>query len=365
MSDFDPRLSPTRHAPAVLGCAAVLLAAVSGVGFTQFLASPLAAPPPLDGEAAPASRPDAAAALQALATPRASTPPPLRLAAPVAVRSETFVASGAMRGSLYDSALRAGATPGLVAEAAKLFAKSLDLSRDLEPGDPFRLVFDRTATADGRTVAAGELLYAEIGAQGRTTRFYRFEHAGRVEFADEVGQALRPLLLKAPLDGARLTSAFGMRLHPLLGFNRIHPGVDFGAASGTPVFAAGDGVVEEAQWKGGYGRWLKLQHGQGFETGYGHLARFAPGLRPGVRVRQGQVVAFVGSTGLSTGPHLHYEVRRGGRQLNPQGVRSAPAAPDLAAAEAFRLQKARVDVLLRRRDASFRMAATGAGPLLR
>ena len=240
------------------------------------------------------------------------------------VRHETHLASGVMQGSLYDSALRAGASPALVNQAAGLFAKTLDFSRDIQPGDPFRLVFERTATADGRTVATGDLLFAEVGAKGRTTRFYRFEHDGKVEFVDEVGQELKSLLLKTPLEGARLTSTFGMRLHPLLHFTRLHPGVDFGAASGTPVFAAGDGTVEEARWAGGYGRWLKLRHAQGYETGYGHLSRYAPGIRAGVAraTRSGDRVRRIDRALHRPAPSL-----RGAPERTPNGPAERQAPP--------------------------------------
>ncbi len=230
---------------------------------------------------------------------------------------------------------------------AKLFARTLDFARDIRPGDRFRLAFRRTVDAGGRTVEAGDLLYAEVGAKGRTTRFYRFDHGGRTEFLDGVGQKLKALLLRSPVEDAHITSTFGMRLHPLLGFNRLHPGIDFGAPVGTPVCAAGDGVVEEAEWAGGYGRWLKLKHDRGFETGYGHLSRYAPGVRPGARVVQGQVVAFVGSTGLSTGPHLHYEVMQGGRKVDPSALKiPQEAVMDEAAVADFQTQKARIDTLL-------------------
>lgn len=380
MPEFDPRLSPTRHAPAVLGCAAVLLAAFGGIGLTR-LTQPLAAPIAL-AELQPAATPAGAAVsllggaidaahTRAGAALRPSAPAPVVAPSPrpvaLAVREERTVAAGVMRGSLYESALRVGATPTLVSQAVRLFGRSLDFSRDIQPGDPFRLVFDRKVAADGRTVETGDLLYAEVGAKGRTARFYRFEHGGKVEYADAVGQASKPLLLKTPLEGAHLTSSFGMRLHPLLRFHRLHPGVDFGAASGTPVFAAGDGVVQQAGWRGGYGRWLKLRHEKGFETGYGHLARFAPGVRPGSHVRQGQVVAYVGSTGLSTGPHLHYEVIRAGRQVDPHGAKLPKAQfADATALAAFREQKARIDALLARPgDGALRMASAGAGPVLR
>ncbi len=263
------------------------------------------------------------------------------------LHDETTVAAGVIEGSLYESAVTAGATPALVSQAVKLFSKSLDFARDIHGGDAFRLVFDRRADGRGRTVEAGDLLYAEVVVDGRARRFYRFEHDGEVDYVDEVGTQQKALLLKTPLDGAHVTSSFGMRLHPLLGYTRMHPGIDFGAPIGTPVFAAGDGVVEEARWAGGYGHWLKLGHASGWETGYGHLSGYAAGVRPGVRVTQGQVVAYVGSTGLSTGPHLHYEIMRGGVKMNPLTA-EVPMGSTLSRTDvaAFAAEKRRIDGLL-------------------
>jgi murein DD-endopeptidase MepM/ murein hydrolase activator NlpD len=264
------------------------------------------------------------------------------------IRAETTVAQGEMSDSLYASALAAGATPELTAEVVKLFAHQLDFSRDIKPGDKFRLVFDRKVTDSGRTVETGDLLYAEIGAKGKVTRFYRFQPPGASEaqFFDEFGKNIRGFLLRTPLDVVRITSGFGMRLHPILGYTRMHAGVDFGAPVGTPVYAAGDGLVEEARWAGGYGRYLKIRHNGQWETGYGHLSGWA--VRPGERVHQGQVVAYVGSTGESTGPHLHYEVIMNGQKINPKGAK-VPQGTILAGRElvAFRAQEARVDGLLK------------------
>lgn len=269
------------------------------------------------------------------------------------VRDETTVAHGDMSsGSLYESAVKAGADATLVAKAVNLFSKKLDFARDIHPSDQFRLVFDRKVTEGGKTIATGDLLYAEIGQGEHSTRFYRFEHAdGKVEFLDSIGKQLKALLLKTPLDGAHITSSFGMRLHPLLGYTRLHPGIDFGAPTGTPVYAAGDGVVEEARWAGGYGHWLKLKHAANWETGYGHLSAYAQGIKPGVHVKQGQVVAFVGSTGLSTGPHLHYEIIKGGEKINPASAKLPEGnvlnAKDIAT---FKTEKARINTLIAKAD---------------
>ncbi len=250
-------------------------------------------------------------------------------------------ARGVVDGSLYLSMVGAGVAPQAASKVADLFGRRLDLSRDVESGDRFRLVFDPGA--------APNLLYAEIATRGGLSQIYRFQPSGsgRIEFLDGQAGPARALLLRTPVDGARITSAFGPRLHPILGFTRMHQGIDFGAAAGAPVFAAGDGVVEEARWSGGYGRWLKIRHGQSLETGYAHLSAWAPGIAPGVSVRQGQVVAFVGATGLATGPHLHYEVFARGGRIDPRLARAAAGqGPDRAGQAAFRAQKARIDAMI-------------------
>jgi murein DD-endopeptidase MepM/ murein hydrolase activator NlpD len=260
------------------------------------------------------------------------------------VTDETKVADGEIQGSLYESAARLGATPAITAQVAKLFAHKLDFQRDIQPGDDFRLVFDRKVTESGRTIETGELEYAELHG----VKFFRFERdGGEAEYFDEDGKNIRGFLLRTPVDGARLTSGFGKRRHPILGYARAHQGVDFGAGSGTPVLAAGDGVVVKAGRWGGYGNWLQIRHSGGWETGYAHLSRYAKGLRPGMKVRQGQVVAYVGSTGMSTGPHLHYEVWQRGHRVNPVGAK-VPQGTVLAGAELarFRSEKGRLERLL-------------------
>ena len=263
------------------------------------------------------------------------------------IRDETTVAQGQMEGSLYESALKAGADSRLVAEAVKLFSHKLDFGRDIKPGDPFTMVFDRKVAESGKTVETGQLLYAEIGAKGQTSRFYRFDKDGHSDYFDELGKNIRGFLLRTPVDAARVSSGFGMRLHPILGYTRLHPGIDFAAPKGTPVFAAGDGVIAEKRWAGGYGNWLKITHQGGWATGYGHLSAYAAGLHVGEKVHQGELVAYVGSTGLSTGPHLHYEVIDHGTKINPKGA-NVPQGTILAGSElaAFKAQKGHIDTLI-------------------
>jgi len=262
------------------------------------------------------------------------------------VKDEKKVACGEMNGSFYESVANVGGTPAVISEAAKLFSHKIDFSRDIHEGDRFCLVFDRKVTESGRTIEAGDLEYAEVKGQ----KFYAFDRKdsdGKSQFFDELGKNIKGFLLRTPVDGARITSVFGMRRHPVLGYTRAHQGVDFGAGTGTPILAAGDGVVLEAKRWGGYGNWLRIRHAGQWDTGYGHISRYAPGIHAGSRVRQGQVVAYVGSTGLASGPHLHYEVWLKGQRVNPIGAK-VPQGTILAGSElaSFKSQKARIDRML-------------------
>lgn len=262
------------------------------------------------------------------------------------VSDETKVACGQMEGSFYQSVASVGGTPAVVSQAAQLFAHKIDFSRDIHEGDKFCLVFGRKVTESGRTVEAGDLEYAEVKGQ----KFYAFDRDGpdgKPQFFDELGKNIKGFLLRTPVDGARITSTFGQRKHPVLGYTRAHQGVDFGAGTGTPILAAGDGVVLEARRWSGYGNWLRIRHSGQWDTGYGHISRYAPGIHAGSRVRQGQVVAYVGATGLATGPHLHYEVWLNGKRVNPIGAK-VPQGTILAGGELtrFKAQRARIDHLL-------------------
>jgi murein DD-endopeptidase MepM/ murein hydrolase activator NlpD len=262
------------------------------------------------------------------------------------VKDEKKVACGEMNGSFYESVANVGGTPAVISEAAKLFSHKIDFSRDIHEGDRFCLVFDRKVTESGRTIEAGDLEYAEVKGQ----KFYAFDRRdsdGKPQFFDELGKNIKGFLLRTPVDGARITSTFGQRKHPVLGYTRAHKGVDFGAGPGTPILAAGDGVVLEARRWSGYGNWLRIRHSGQWDTGYGHISRYAPGIKAGTHVRQGQVVAYVGSTGLATGPHLHYEVWLKGERVNPIGAK-VPQGTILAGSElaSFKSQKSRIDRML-------------------
>jgi murein DD-endopeptidase MepM/ murein hydrolase activator NlpD len=263
------------------------------------------------------------------------------------VRDERRVAIGTINGSLFTSAAALGATPTLTAQVVKLFAHKLDFERDIQSGDTFKMVFDRKVTESGRTVEAGNLLYAEIEAKGGVDRFYSFSpNGGRsIEYYDETGKNIKGFLLATPIYGARTSSGFGMRFHPIVGFMKMHTGIDFAAPTGTPIQAAGDGVVMDAKWWGGYGRWVRIAHNKEWETGYGHMSSIA--VRPGQRVTQGQIIGYVGTTGRSTGPHLHFEVWKDHHPIDPKGAK-VPQSSMLAGNDlnAFRARKREIDSMI-------------------
>jgi murein DD-endopeptidase MepM/ murein hydrolase activator NlpD len=197
----------------------------------------------------------------------------------------------------------------------------VDFQRDLQPGDRIEALYEVHLARDGAVAKTGEVLAARFAVKGGELALYRFRLPdGSVDWFDARGESVRKALLKTPVDGARLSSRFGLRRHPILGYSMMHRGADFAAPTGTPVMAAGDGVVELAGVNGAYGNYVRLRHDERRRTAYAHLSRFAEGLRPGRRVRQGQTIGYVGSTGRSTGPHLHYEVLIDGEQVDPMSL---------------------------------------------
>ena len=235
---------------------------------------------------------------------------------------ETAAAQGEIRTSLYDAARAAGMPPETIASFVKLLSWDVDFQRDIHPGHRFETFYERSVDETGRIVRSGELLYGRLDLDRRSHAVYRFERDdGQVGYYDATGRSARKSLLRTPIDGARLISGFGMRRHPILGFSRMHKGIDFAAPVGTPVYAAGDGVVEVAGRHAAYGKYVRIRHNSVYATAYAHLSRYAQGIQSGRRVTQGQLIGYVGTTGLSTGPHLHYEILERGRQVNPLKVR--------------------------------------------
>jgi murein DD-endopeptidase MepM/ murein hydrolase activator NlpD len=261
--------------------------------------------------------------------------------------------------SLYEAGLAAGIPAQVIVDMIRAFSFDVDFQREVQPGDSFELFFDRFVDGDGKVAKTGEIRFASLVLSGRRLSLYRHaDRDGHADFFNEKGESVRKALLKTPIDGARLTSGFGNRSHPILGYSAFHKGVDFGAPTGTPIQAAGDGIVEKKGWFGGYGNYVRLKHNSEFATAYAHMSRFSPGIAEGSRVRQGQVIGYVGSTGMSTGPHLHYEILKRGAQVNPMGVKF-PTGRKLEGVDLvnFRHAKARIDQAFAGATAVLRVAA--------
>jgi len=232
-------------------------------------------------------------------------------------------AGATINSSLYLAAMQAGIPASVVVEMIHMFSYDVDFQRDVRPGDKFEVFYNSFYTPEGVEAKGGDILAATMVLGGRTRTLYRFETEDSVEYFDAHGQSVKNMLMKTPVDGARISSGFGMRFHPVLGYTRMHKGIDFAVPTGTPVMAAGSGTIQFAGVQHGYGNFVIVNHGNGYATAYGHLSRFASGMHVGARVRQGQVIGFVGSTGLSTGSHVHYEIRINKVQVNPLRVKVA------------------------------------------
>ncbi|MFZ4762678.1 MAG: peptidoglycan DD-metalloendopeptidase family protein [Alphaproteobacteria bacterium] len=234
------------------------------------------------------------------------------------VKNQQIVREGKIKSSLFASTQALGIPSDITNKFIKVFSYDVDFQRDLQPGDSFAVIYDAMVNEAGEKAKTGRMLYASLTIDKKKMEvFGRVLPDGSVEYRGADGKTIEKALLRTPVDGAHITSGFGMRVHPLFGYSKMHKGVDFGAPVGTPVYAAGNGVVEEAGWQGSYGRYVRIRHNSEFSTAYAHLNRFAEGLKQGDSVKQGEIIAYVGSTGNSTGPHLHYEVLKKGSQINP------------------------------------------------
>ena len=254
---------------------------------------------------------------------------------------------GTITSSLYAAAKSQGVPEYIIAQMLRALSHQVDLQRQIQKGDTFEILYGRPFSGTSKRYV---LHYAALSLRGRRVAFYRFTPPnGKTGYFDAQGRSTRRGLMRTPVSGARISSRFGMRKHPVLGYTKMHTGVDFAAGTGTPIHAAGNGVVIHAGWKGGYGRTVMIRHPNGYVTLYAHQSRIAPGISKGVRVSQGQVIGYVGATGRVTGPHLHYEVRKNGKPINPLRVRTASRQQlHGKALEAFKKRKARIEALLDR-----------------
>ncbi len=251
--------------------------------------------------------------------------------------------------SLYAAAESAGMPAKVIMSLNRILGFGVDLQREVRTGDRFSAIFETFFDEDGNRLETGDVLYTSLILSGVPLTLYRHRlPGGRVDYFDRDGQSTRKALMRTPIDGARLTSGFGARRHPILGYTRMHKGLDFGAPTGTPIYAAGDGIVERASRFGNYGRYVRIRHNGLYKTAYAHLSAYADGLHQGKRVRQGEIIGYVGSSGRSTGPHLHYEVIYNGRQVNPNAI-DLPAGEPLGGSElaAFARNRDKLDRLSR------------------
>ncbi len=255
---------------------------------------------------------------------------------------------GVVETSLYDAALAAGVPIQAFMEMLHIFSYDVDFQRDIQPGDGFEILYESAYDLAGNFVEHGPLLYAALEAGKRAFQLYRYEpDEGPADYLDGRGESARKALMRTPINGARLSSGYGMRKHPILGYSRKHLGLDFAAPKGTPVLAAGDGTIERIGRVGNYGKYIRIRHNGAYNTAYAHLAGYAKGMKTGKRVRQGQVIGYVGSTGFSTGSHLHYEVIQNRKRINPMKL-ELPTGRKLKGQElaAFQEQMQKIRVLL-------------------
>ena len=230
--------------------------------------------------------------------------------------------AGTITSSLYQAGYSEGIPPTALLNLINILSFDVDFQRDIRVNDRFALLYERLTDETGSTADVGPVIYTRLKLKRRDIELYRFKINGKkVDYFDNNGRSVKKLLLSTPTDGARISSGFGRRRHPILGYTKIHKGIDFAAPAGTPVYAAGDGVIEVAKRFGSFGNYIRIRHRNSYKTAYAHLKGFARGIRSGIRVRQRRIIGYIGSTGRSTGPHLHYEVIHNKRHVNPRGVR--------------------------------------------
>ena len=257
------------------------------------------------------------------------------------------VVKSVIKSNLYNSAIESGVEPNIIIEFARVFGFEVDFQRDIRKGDWFEILYEKFEDDNNKVRDTGKIIYASMYVNGEEINLYNFKFNNNEDFYDIKGKSITKSLMKTPINGARLSSAFGMRKHPILGYNKMHKGTDFAAPSGTPIMASGSGTVTRARWCGGGGNCVKIKHNSTYETIYAHMKAFAKGIKEGRKVKQGQIIGYVGSTGLSTGPHLHYEVVVNGKKVNSQKLK-LPSGKILKGEERnqFELDRIKIDLKL-------------------
>ena len=252
-----------------------------------------------------------------------------------------------IKDSLYNSAINLNINPNIILEFARLYGFQIDFQRDIWKDDSFQIIYEEFVNENKEVIDTGEIIFANLNLQNTDYQLYKFEYAkNKIDYFDENGKSVKKTLMKTPINGARLSSSYGKRKHPILGYTKMHTGTDFAAPTGTPIMASGDGKVMKAGWCGGGGNCVKIKHNNVYQTVYAHMSKFGRGIKRGTRVKQGQIIGYVGSTGLSTGPHLHYEVIENGKKVNSQKLK-LPSGKVLKGNERknFEVAKIKIDVL--------------------
>ena len=249
--------------------------------------------------------------------------------------------------NLYSAATEADIEPNIIIEFARIYGFEIDFQRDIRKGDTFEIYYEKFLDDNNIVRDTGKIIYAHMNVNNREINLYNFKDKNENGYYDISGKSIVKSLMKTPINGARLSSSFGMRKHPILGFNKMHRGTDFAAPMGTPIMASGSGTVTRARWCGGGGNCVKIRHNSTYETIYAHMSKFARGIKEGRKVKQGQIIGYVGSTGMSTGPHLHYEVVVNGKKVNSQKLK-LPSGKILKneARKKFEIERIKIDLSL-------------------
>jgi murein DD-endopeptidase MepM/ murein hydrolase activator NlpD len=257
------------------------------------------------------------------------------------------VVKNIIKNNLYSSAINAGVEPNIIVEFARIYGFEVDFQRDIRKGDWFEIFYEKFEDDNNKVRDTGKIIYASMYVNGEEINLYNFKDRDEEEYYNIKGKSITKSLMKTPINGARLSSSYGMRKHPILGYNKMHRGTDFAAPSGTPIMASGSGTVTRARWCGGGGNCVKIKHNSTYETIYAHMKAFAKGIKEGRKVKQGQIIGYVGSTGMSTGPHLHYEVVVNGKKVNSQRLK-LPSGKTLkgSAREKFEMERIKIDLRL-------------------
>ena len=265
----------------------------------------------------------------------------------IKLNKKEVVLKNSIDNNLYSAAINAGIEPNIIIEFARIYGFEIDFQRDIREGDTFEIYYEKFLDDNNVVRDTGKIIYAHMNVNNREINLYNFNDKGELGYYDINGKSIVKSLMKTPINGARLSSSFGMRKHPILGFNKMHRGTDFAAPTGTPIMASGSGTVTRARWCGGGGNCVKIRHNSTYETIYAHMSKFARGIKEGRKVKQGQIIGYVGSTGLSTGPHLHYEVVVNGKKVNSQKLK-LPSGKILKndSRKEFELKRIKIDLKL-------------------